>query len=433
MSKLAILFVLIIVTVTSLYWFPENLGYLAYKSDGVKSMFDFDVIDRGNGSGIDFLSLLRGVSETDNSTVNDDWDDIELKSADLTTTSLPVSKTTSIEYSTDGRPLILEWNLFCRRSLFKDKTHLEKHCPFKCAYTTNRTLVDDAAVTVHHMGGGDADGQRRSTNRSFVSLFLNFEPPPHRPKYQKTRPYFFDYTITYRQDSDLPVYYDSFVPLSGPNDIDRWTDAEVDAALKSKQKPALWMVSHCSTASKRETYVAQLKKHMAVHQIGACNNVNCPRFKDCEKEFIKTHYFYIAFENSVCNDYITEKFFRMRELIVPIVLDRRVFRGIHEKLLNYTIVASDYESPQQLAEYLKFLMDHPDEYRKYFDWTKIYKKSPQPFVNNDTACKICQLANQVQTGTFEKKKLNIHEWWGGKNCYGPVGSDLVKRGKSVKD
>ncbi|KAH7678303.1 Fucosyl transferase family protein, partial [Aphelenchoides avenae] len=46
---------------------------------------------------------------------------------------------------------------------------------------------------------------------------------------------------------------------------------------------------------------------------------------------LKTHRFVLAMENSVCEDYVTEKFFRIKQLIVPIVLRQKDYLHIAPK------------------------------------------------------------------------------------------------------
>ena len=79
---------------------------------------------------------------------------------------------------------------------------------------------------------------------------------------------------------------------------------------------AFWLVSHCTTVINREGYVDKLKGYINITQYGRCNGEDqsevCGRKKnyECFKELAKTHMFYIAFENSICEDYATEKFYR---------------------------------------------------------------------------------------------------------------------------
>ena len=75
---------------------------------------------------------------------------------------------------------------------------------------------------------------------------------------------------------------------------------------------AFWLVSHCTTVINREGYVDKLKDYINVTQHGRCSGEECSRKhgNECFEELAKTHMFYIAFENSICEDYATEKFYR---------------------------------------------------------------------------------------------------------------------------
>ena len=64
--------------------------------------------------------------------------------------------------------------------------------------------------------------------------------------------------------------------------------------------------------------------------VGSCppvgNVLKSPCRRDdhqCEDKLLKSHKFYLAFENSVCKDYVTEKFFNALETgIVPVVMGK---------------------------------------------------------------------------------------------------------------
>jgi hypothetical protein len=87
------------------------------------------------------------------------------------------------------------------------------------------------------------------------------------------------------------------------------------------------LISNCGAGTRRLEYVSELNKFISVKLYGACGE-GCPSTSritnkpaNC-KEIIGTEYkFFLAFENSYCKDYITEKFFHMLSYnIIPVVL-----------------------------------------------------------------------------------------------------------------
>ena len=61
----------------------------------------------------------------------------------------------------------------------------------------------------------------------------------------------------------------------------------------------------------RLNYAKQLAKFINVDIYGACGSHRCPRTSaaKCFSLLNQDYKFYLAFENSNCKDYITEKFF----------------------------------------------------------------------------------------------------------------------------
>ena len=80
-------------------------------------------------------------------------------------------------------------------------------------------------------------------------------------------------------------------------------------------------------------------KYIDVDIYGECGSKKCPRAsKDCYKILNSQYKFYLAFENSNCVDYITEKFFvnGLKYNILPVVMGARnkeIYKG--ESKVNY--------------------------------------------------------------------------------------------------
>ena len=107
-------------------------------------------------------------------------------------------------------------------------------------------------------------------------------------------------------------------------------------------------MSHCKTQSHREDYVKELSKYINIDIVGKCGNkYACPRkfSKDCEEQLVTKYYFYLALENSICDDYITEKTWRrLTEGAVPIVLGGGMYA--EELPKNSYIDVKDFASPR---------------------------------------------------------------------------------------
>lgn len=120
--------------------------------------------------------------------------------------------------------------------------------------------------------------------------------------------------------------------------------------------------------------------------------------------------FYLAFENALCIDYVTEKFFNaLRRQIVPVV-----FGGA-----NYTrfapphsyIDAESFASVADLARYLQHLDANPTEYLRYFWWRKYYQvRGGQPY------CDLCEKLHSTKYRNKMQTYRNIEEWWISGSC-----------------
>lgn len=151
-----------------------------------------------------------------------------------------------------------------------------------------------------------------------------------------------------------------------------------------------WIVSHCETMSRREDYVKELQKHIYVDVIGECGDAQDPCLNEknkllkteCLNEFLNTYKFYLSFENGLCQDYVTEKFWQFYESkhifkinILPIV--RGAQKDYYKQMAQpgSYINADDYKSPKELADYLIYLNENQTAYLEYFKWKiDLYKR-----------------------------------------------------------
>jgi len=196
---------------------------------------------------------------------------------------------------------------------------------------------------------------------------------------------FFNLTMTYRLDSDLVRPYGWFYPKralhhNAKNPELPWLNPtvpsqELQAALKELKKPKLvaWIASNCDTHSDREDYVTELKKHIQVDVYGKCGDQECGPANggasnvECDAMIEENYKFFLAFENSLCTDYVTEKFYRtLSRLIVPVVLGSANYTRLAPP--GSFINALNYPSPSDLAKELKRLAGDHNAYDQHFWW-----------------------------------------------------------------
>jgi Glycosyltransferase family 10 (fucosyltransferase) C-term len=121
-------------------------------------------------------------------------------------------------------------------------------------------------------------------------------------------------------------------------------------------RAVFWLVSNCNSVSRREEAVAELAKHIPVDIVGQCAKNESLRNAcgpssgtglggpDC-LELFNSHPFFVAAENSLCRDYITEKYWARYNLAsVPIVMRRDIYEG-HLPEGSF-IAMSDFAGPR---------------------------------------------------------------------------------------
>ena len=197
-----------------------------------------------------------------------------------------------------------------------------QQCPVtSCETTSDKSRLNESDFVVTHMRDSIAElPKNRPPNQRWI--FLLYESPVHSGDFTKYNN-FYNLTATYRLDSDFPGIYETGAGFIWKKNED--FDENLDfSSLKSEF--AVAVISNCHASSQRLEYIHQMQKFVSVNVFGTCGQ-KCPsKYKNGNpgicKQILATEYkFYLSFENSVCKDYVTEKFFGILKYnIIPVVL-----------------------------------------------------------------------------------------------------------------
>ena len=208
---------------------------------------------------------------------------------------------------------------------------------------------------------------------------------------------YFNWSMTYRHDADVHFFYGSVRPKLSTNSssLNHFSNE-----MKNGSSIVAWMVSHCQTESRREDYVNELKRHMNVDVYGDCGEMEEECSKDpvtfvspdeCYRMIESKYKFYLSFENALCTDYVTEKFFDILNYkIVPVVYGGANYSRIAPP--HSFIDARQFE-PKQLADYLMKLDADDALYKEYFAWKDHYDVGTG--VKNQVLNGFCDLCRQL--------------------------------------
>ncbi|XP_017493020.1 PREDICTED: glycoprotein 3-alpha-L-fucosyltransferase A-like, partial [Rhagoletis zephyria] len=324
---------------------------------------------------------------------------------------------------------------------------LDDHCP-----VSSCSLVDDveAISEVDAVIFKDRFSWPRF-GRPLGQLWILFllEGPRHTQLFSSIQENTFNWTATYRHDSDLVTPYEKFVTYeslyggggdegddegdSMPENVDLFrsvmlSDGGDNNVVKprnyaeGKTKKVAIFISNCAAQNKRLEYTRELSKHIEVDIYGNCGKLKCPRSKpeECFAMLNRDYKFYLAFENSNCRDYITEKFF-VNSLghnsdslnIVPVVMGGSQEDYRRSAPAHSFIHVDDFRSPALLARYLSYLDGNDTAYSEFFDW-KSFDRGPRTgeFINTYFWCRLCALLHAPpvhRKSTVSYKSMA--QWW----------------------
>ncbi|CAG9782532.1 unnamed protein product [Diatraea saccharalis] len=310
---------------------------------------------------------------------------------------------------------------------------VRNNCPvIDCYVTTDRTLFGGDVSrfdAIAFNGRNLKDYRRRSQlplKRSMRQkyIFFNLESSDNYPICSARYDDYFNWTATYKLNSDIPYPYllikNNKGEIVGPKVNMEWVeeystiDDELADKLKSKTKAIAWFVSSCSVRSKRNKFVKIFRKALSHYRLdidvyGKCGTFKCPieKKEDCHKMLEKDYFFYLSMENSFAEDYITEKVLTaLQHNIVPILYGAANYTRF---LPPGSYLDARKQNVKSLADIVARLIEYPNMYRDYFKWKRYYNYYDPTAKEN--VCAVCAaLHNKTMMETVTMYKT-FRRWW----------------------
>lgn len=317
------------------------------------------------------------------------------------------------------------------RAWFEEKDPMEKcyHLGYvprdtPCEFTTDRKELQAATALLFR---GRVIPHERLPPRNVTQKWIFYESePPHKTwLYANLTDYngLFNLTATFTFDSDIPIWPHTNC-IRNQEKLKKLQLIDF-AAKKRRDAPVVWLVSRCFTQSKREEYVAELQKYIEVHTYGECGPLKCPSDKQwsrrgrCELELLhknNSYKFYLAFENALCQDYVTEKLWKVMDLnVVVVVMGGYDYSRIMPP--DSYIDARDFPSPRDLAKHLHYL-DQDDEAYNQILRNKASLRCHHVYGSQlPLQCSICRKLHQTRKQTLVVHALD--HFWSSRRCLDP--------------
>jgi alpha-1,3-fucosyltransferase len=316
----------------------------------------------------------------------------------------------------DNRSVILFFTEIHNRPVVSDEHGRNINCnggKFKCFATSNKLYINHSSAVVF-------DAWMNLYKE--IPLALKLVHPDIRPEQwwiyynrestQRSKKWdlslydpVFNWTMTYKLDSDIVYRYS--IPIPG-----RYEDGYNSSVnyLQGRNKTAVAFISNCYIP--RLDFIEDLREYIDVDIFGKCGE-HC-HGTECWS-VITNYKFYLAFENSLCKDYITEKTYSnsFSHLIIPVILSGANLSNPVVIPPNSYISVTDFSTVKELAKYLKYVGSNEVLYNEYFKWRDYWNIIDQ-YTYKNPFCSICE---KLYNPGRRKSYGNLNDYFSINDCH----------------
>ncbi|XP_047481620.1 4-galactosyl-N-acetylglucosaminide 3-alpha-L-fucosyltransferase FUT6-like [Penaeus chinensis] len=290
------------------------------------------------------------------------------------------------------------------------RAHMEdienRMCPHTCTFTRNPKMIQSSDAVLIHLWNVKS---RRSLlhflgPRDPSQPWIMLENETHLRANIKTGLAYstlngiFNRTFYFRSDADIRMIHGFIVRRGKEASLlpPHWVRQPEMRRENATRQMAVAFISDCIDHSGRLKYIDELKKHIHVDVYGKCGSMQCGASRTaaarvhvdmdtCLSDAARNYHFYLAFENAICKDYVTEKLYNVLYYpLVPVVLGGANYSSL---LPPNSYIDANQHTPEALAKILVRLAGDPEEYESYLKWKKYYQ--PSTVGSSKVFCDLC--------------------------------------------
>ena len=241
---------------------------------------------------------------------------------------------------------------------------------------------------------------KRPVNQLWV--YYTIENSYHTPSIEGINNYF-NLTSTYRLNSNLRDAYRDHISIP-PSDVKKIQPVNY---AKGKSRQIAWAVTNCG--QQRDQLAEKLHNFgLQIDNFGKCRipYVNRRPYSRSVKSPYHEYKFVFAAENRLCQDYVTEKYWRRSfntgVNAIPIVLGGANYSDPRIAIPGSFIDALKFSSPKALAEYLLLVDKNDTLFNEYFKWKPYWTFYD---IGRPSRCRLvlCEMCNKLHTNSWKFK------------------------------
>ena len=216
----------------------------------------------------------------------------------------------------------------------------------------------------------------------------------------------FNWTATYRLDSDIWTPHFIVQPLPHPN-------PPIDYSHGKTKMMIIIMSNNCK--SYRTKFIKKLQKYISIDVYGKCKTEFDPNLPECSfdgddcKVLQSKYKFTLSLESAYCTDYVTEKFYYNGLMIgnIPVTMNRGKMSDPKVAPPNSFVNILDFENVETLANHLKKIASSDKLYNQFHAWRQNFKLGTK-----NRMCSICEaLWKRDLKGLKGEKKIDFDKEW----------------------